>query len=186
MRRCFRLPVAPLLERTRTLQLPGGAVPVLDPEDALIHTALHAAIAGGDRLVWLADLDALVRTGIRWDVLIERARGARLPLVTGVMLERASLTLDTPLPGGVLEALLRSGRLWGMILVWFDRARPVAASHGRLFRGQVLVRSTRHSTLSSVAALFEMTRTEVIGQLIKNPDHPWRQAWTRRLRSRQR
>jgi hypothetical protein len=133
--------------------------------------------------VWLADLDALVRQGgIRWNTLIERARKARLALVVGVMLERAATVLDTPVPPAALNALKRRGRLWSALVAAFEARRPTAESHGKIFRGQVLVRSTRSSTATSAAQLAGLIWKDVIRFVITDPGHPWRQ----RLRERRR
>jgi hypothetical protein len=175
VRQRFRLPAAPLLARTATLEVAGRTIPVLDPEDTLIHVALHAMLSGGDRLIWLADIDALVRHGqIRWDVLIERARAARLALVVSVMTERAAIVLATPIPRGARRALRRRGVLWSLLLVAFEHQRPTALSYDRSVRGQVLVRATRDSSPASLVALAHLVWTDVILFVAHSPSHPWR------------
>jgi hypothetical protein len=175
VRRDFRFLTEPLLARVSMGVVLGQAVPVLDPEDTLTHVALHAMLSGGDRLVWLADLDALVRKGgIRWPILIERAREEKLALVIGVLLQRASTLLGTPVPAGALKELRRDGVLWSWLLAEFERRRPTAASYGRNFRGQILVRSTRASTVASMVALARLIWTDVVLFVPRNRDHPWR------------
>lgn len=175
VRRDFRLSTESLLARATRGFVLGHAVPVLDPEDTLTHVALHAMLSGGDRLVWLADLDALVRKGgIRWPVLIERAREEKLALVIGVLLQRASTVLGTPVPATALKDLRRDGVLWSWLLAEFERRRPTAASYGRNFRGQILVRSTRASSVASMFVLARLIWTDVVLFLLRNRDHPWR------------
>jgi hypothetical protein len=176
VRREFALRPDGLLNRSTTLTLLGTEVPVLDREDTLTHVALHAMLSGGDRLVWLADLDALVkRGGIRWLVLTERAQSARLALVVGVMLERAAAVLGTPVPPDVLCVLTQDGRLWCRLLAQFERARPTAESHAGIVRGQILIRATRDSTAASLCALARLIWTEVILFVVRDSSHPWRQ-----------
>lgn len=181
VRRWFSFPPEPLLRRAVTAQVAGHTLPVLDPDDSCCYIALHAAVSGGDRLVWLADLDALVRQDeIRWDTLIARARQARMALVVGVMLERAVTVLDTPVPPEALDELLRGGRLWSRLLAAFERRRPTSESHGQIFRGQVLMRSTRSSTLTSLLQLASLIWTDVIVFVLTDSSHPWRTRLGRR------
>jgi putative nucleotidyltransferase-like protein len=181
VRREFALRADALLSRSTTLSLLGTEVPVLDPEDTLTHVALHAMLSGGNRLAWLADLDALVRRGgIRWPVLLERARNARLGLVVGVMLERVATVLGTPVPPDVIRVLTQNGRVWSKLLAQFERVRPMAESHAGIVRGQILIRATRDSTATSLWALARLIWTEVILFVVRDPSHPWRQ----RLRDR--
>jgi hypothetical protein len=141
-------------------------------------------------LVWLADLDALVRLDqIQWATLIERARQAHTALVVGVMLQRTAAVLGTPVPQHALKALLRNGRLWSTLLATFEHFRPIAGSHGQIFRGQVLMRSTRRSTASSMVQLARLIWTDVILFVLRNRNHPWRvrlRDWRRDLITRAR
>jgi hypothetical protein len=174
-RRDFHLHTESLLARTTTACVLGHEVSVLGAEDALVHVALHAALSGGERLVWLADLDALVRQNAHsWSVLVDRSRDAGAALVVGVMLDRARSVLGTPVPREVLRALQRRGLLWSQMLRHFERWRPTAANYDRNFRGQVLIRSTRRSSYTSLVALAELIRTDVIGHLLHDRQHPWR------------
>ncbi len=183
VRRDFCLSVESLLDRATTARIVDREVPVLDPEDTMIHVALHAVISGGDRLVWLADLDALVRLGqVSWPELLRRAHEARAALVVGVMLDRAAMVLGTPVPVDVLRGLRNRGAAWALLLRQFERRRPTAESYGRSFHGQVLVRATRDSTVSSMGTLARLVWTDVIRFVLTDPNHPWRS----RLRDRRR
>ncbi len=183
VRRWFAFPTEPVLGRAAAASVAGQTIPVLGPEDCCTYVALHAAISGGDRLIWISDLDALVRQGqIHWETLIDRARQARLALVVGMMLERAVHLLDTPVPPQALDDLLRGGRLWSRMMMAFERRRPTENSHEQLFRGQVLMRSTRSSTATSIAQLLDLLWTDVIRYVLTDASHPWRV----RLRERRR
>jgi hypothetical protein len=175
VRRQFRFPAEPLLARATTVTVLGHELPTLDPEDSCAYIALHAVISGGHRLVWLADLDALVRQQrIDWATLVARARQARLALVVGVMLARTATVLGTPVPADALAELLQGGRLWNRLLAGFERYRPTSESYGSIVRGQVLVRATRRGTASSLAGLARLIWTDVICFAVTNRNHPWR------------
>jgi hypothetical protein len=149
VRRDFRFPAEPLLERVTTADVLGQQIPVLDPEDTLTHVALHAMLSGGDRLIWLA-------------------------LVIGVMLQRAAMVLGTPVPPRTLRALRRRGIIWAYLLAAFERRRPTVANYGRNVHGQVLVRATRTSTITSMATLAGLIWTDVIVFVLQDRQHPWR------------
>src|SRR6202041_143754 len=101
--------------------------------------------------VWLADLHALVGQGrISWPTLVDRARDARAGLVVGVMLERSIQVVGTQVPKGVLGELQRRGMLWAAAIRLFEHLRPPAANYGHSLHGQVLMRSTRDSSISSL------------------------------------
>jgi hypothetical protein len=182
VRREFALRPDALLTRSISLTLLGKEVPVLDLEDSLICVALHAMLSGGDRLMWLADLDALVRQGtIRWSALGERAQAARLALVVAVMLQRTAAVLGTPVPANPLRALKQRGLVWCWLLRQFERIRPTAESHVGIARGQILMRATRDTTQTSLSALARLIWTEVILFVMQDPSHPWRQRLRHRL-----
>jgi hypothetical protein len=171
----FRLPTGQLLLRATSECVLGSELPVLDPVDTLIHVALHAVISGGDRLVWLSDLDALVRRRpVSWPTLLSRSRDARAALVVGVMLDRATMVLGTPVPRDVLRSLEIRGVVWAFLLRMFEKWRPTAANYDRSFHGQILMRSTRDSTCTSLATLFSLIRTDVLKHVLQDPQHPWR------------
>ena len=141
-------------------------IPTLDEIDTLVHVATHAAISGGHRLVWLADLDAAIRRldGVQdagWDGLVQRARDAGAGLVLAVMLDRARRALGTPLPAGLLASLSSGGRLWLGLTGSFDSLRPVSRSYHRSFRGQLLVRATGPTTAVSLGVLRQLVATAV-------------------------
>jgi phosphohistidine swiveling domain-containing protein len=184
LRRQFDFPAEPLIARATTARVLGHEIPVLDPEDSCTYVALHAAISGGHRLVWLADLDALVRQDrIQWDVLVARARQARLALVVGVMLDRAAAVLGTQVPPAALDSLSHRGWVWRRLVAGFESRRPTSASHGQLLRGQILVRATRDSTAASLRELARLVWTEVIWFVVRDSHHPWREQWRSRWRA---
>ena len=87
---------------------------------ACIHRAVHVKIPyyvggtahfGGDRLIWLYDIDLLARgfTSNEWTALIDLATSKGLCAVCLESLEMTQARLATPLPGAAIAAL-RSAR----------------------------------------------------------------------------
>ena len=104
VRRAFRFDTDDLLARA-------GARLLLAPVDQLIHTGVHAALAGGNRLCWLVDLDRLSRAEPPdWDQVVVTARTARAGSALALALGRTAAVLDTDLPAGLLRSLAGSGQ----------------------------------------------------------------------------
>ena len=72
-RGAFRVSSAAAIDRARVVPLGSVRVRTLDPVDTVVHLALHAALAGAHRLVWLADV-AAATSGLTAD-----ERSATLP-----------------------------------------------------------------------------------------------------------
>lgn len=152
LRRCLDLPVERMFDRPRSLELaPGLKVATLDPEDTLIHLALHAMMSGGNRLVWMKDLERAAAAGPNWDVVVERTRSARAELPVGTMLARSHATLGSQVPVEVLRALA-GGRAWARVAGAAEHlsrfARPVYESPASR-----VVRSSRHNLAATAGQL---------------------------------
>jgi len=143
-RRQVAFPTDAVFARSERREVAGRAVPVMDPVDTLVHVALHASLAGADRLVWLKDVEQCVgRGGTDWPLVRRRARELGAAVATGLMLARASSVLGVPVPAGVVRDLVPSpGLRWAMRAidaVWpVQRARP-GGSPARL-----IARAARH------------------------------------------
>jgi hypothetical protein len=114
------LPVEDVLAQAAPLPRLSPAARGIARHHALILAALHraqhihspyfvndVAVYGGDRLIWLVDIDLLSRalTPAEWDLVVTRssARGVA-PVVLGALQSAADL-LDTPLPADVVRRL---------------------------------------------------------------------------------
>ena len=104
LREEFRLPTMPALRRSRLL--PGEPIRVLSLPDQLLHIALHAALGGANRLMWLVDLDRVIATAPPdWPAVAQRVRESRTGLPVAVALARARRALGTPAPDADLHRL---------------------------------------------------------------------------------
>ena len=143
-RRHIGFPAREVFSRSTRQEIAGRAVPVMDPVDTLVHVALHASLAGADRLVWLKDVEQCVlRHDVDWPLVVRRARENGAAVATGLMLARAAAVLGLAVPAGVVHELVpSSGLRWAMTAVdalWpVHRARP-GGSPARL-----IARAARH------------------------------------------
>ena len=127
-----------ILTRRRQVQLAGIPAWSLDPVDQVLHLAVHAALSGADKLIWLKDIDLAVRTLANdWQSLAERAERWRVAAPVGLMLSRAATTLGTPVPAGLAEQLL--GRYYRTMLPVIDRISPWQQAFGRVTTPSLLL-----------------------------------------------
>jgi hypothetical protein len=112
----FAIPMAELFERRRQVRVGTVTAWALDPTDAVLHVALHAALAGGHQLGWLVDVDRSVRNlNPDWRALVQRSRAWHTNLPVAVALNRAKEVLGAPVPPDVVTEL--SGGPTGRLLV---------------------------------------------------------------------
>jgi hypothetical protein len=139
-----------LLERSTITNLGGVTVGTLEPVDFVTHLAVHAALSGGDRLMWLKDLErAAVVLDPSWESVVERARRWGVAAGVGLMLARTRDVLGAPIPKEVPARLLtaRSARLVRLT----ERASPWDQSVGRLTAASHIVsRAISHGPLRAV------------------------------------
>jgi hypothetical protein len=127
----MRIPPRELLRRAVAVQLAGVEVCTLDPTDSLIHLCVHAAISGGDRIVWLKDIERAVAARMpAWDDVVSRCRRWNVAAPVGLMLSRSARFLGAEVPDGVTDELVHPGarRLIRVI----DRLFPWERALGRL------------------------------------------------------
>lgn len=151
LRRTFPIPVAGLIARGRPLQRESGDEMVtLDAADTIVHVAVHAALGGGDRLVWLKDIDGCVRFDPPdWDAVIRRSHRWSVHLLVCLMLARARATLGTEVPDDVLRALAPAAPWRGLLHV-VDRLSPPERSTDAGTPATLLARSTRATASASI------------------------------------
>lgn len=120
-----------VLGRVIRTTLGGVAAGILDPEDTLVHLAMHAALSGGDRLRWLTDIDRAARAlEPDWELVSERSRRWGVAEPVGLMLGRTRAVLSSPIPSSVPAALLGAPSRRFVRLA--ERVSPWELSVGRL------------------------------------------------------
>jgi len=133
-----------VLARSVTADIGSLAVRVLEREDMLLHHAVHAALSGGDKLLWLKDVER-VATVLQpdWPTLVDRARAWGVAAPAGLILARTRDVLDAPIPAAVPRALL--GRPAMRLVRVVERISPWELSVGRLTAAShVVSRSISH------------------------------------------
>ncbi len=153
MRRRFRIPMADVLARARRTRVARTAVPVLDSVDSVLFLALHACLAGGNRLVWLKDLEQAVRwVAPFWDDIVTRSRAWDVSLPVAVTLGQARSVLGAAVPVDLLDAL-GGGRGWARIAAAAYGLCPVERALGKRSVARLVTRSTRTGVPSSALEL---------------------------------
>jgi Uncharacterised nucleotidyltransferase len=93
----------------RASAIPGlEGMQMMGPEDQLVHLSFHAHKHGFNRLIWLKDVDLLVRNtraGLDWDLVQAVSRREELRSSVWLALDFARAMLGTPAPPGQLRAL---------------------------------------------------------------------------------
>lgn len=144
---------ATLLGRARAVQVGPLVVRTLSRADTLVHLAVHAAMGGGNRLVWCKDLEQVVlHDRPAWDEVVDAATEWRAGLVCAVMLRRAHRALGFDVPPHVLKRLAGQAR-WPAVAGLVDRLAPIERTVGHRSPARLVARSTRADDRSSAVAL---------------------------------
>lgn len=143
----MRVDASAMIDRARPMQLATSSIPSPGPEDNVLYLALHAALSGGDRLLWLKDIERAAAIGDPdWNVVVARARSWRVAPAVGLMLARARSVLGAPIPETVAPRLI--GRTSRAVAGMVERISPWAYGMGRTAAPTRLVaRSIGHGLL---------------------------------------
>lgn len=129
VRRSFAIDMDEIFGRARDLEVEGIPVRTFDAVDTLVHVALHAALAGADRLSWLEDCRRSIEVEQpAWEAVVLRARSWRAGAPIAVTLRRARDLLGVTVPEWVLHALEPSSVRRGTGR-WIERRWPLVAPH---------------------------------------------------------
>lgn len=152
LRSYFAIPNRLLFERSRKITLAGRSVQTLDPVDTLLHLAFHGAMAGGNRLLWLKDIEqSVLNEAPPWQDVIERATLWRIGLTLATMLGRARHCLGLAVPDQVFHGVASSA--WLFLNVAADRLSPVQHATGSRSLSRIIARSSRSDFRDSSQAL---------------------------------
>ena len=125
-------------ERAQPVTVWPGAL-MLSLEDQLIQLSVHVHKHGFSRLIWLKDIDLLVRANadtLDWHAVLAGARAEGLTSSVWYTLWLASQLFGTPIPAGPLRALAPMPPVrWLYYLVWPPDG--VANLHGHMRRRAV-------------------------------------------------
>src|SRR6266478_231453 len=122
-----RLPIEEFFARQIRVRLDAREAPALSVEDELVLICIHGAKHFWERLMWIADVAALVsrQTGIDWQRVADSAQAAEAERMLHAGLRLASDLLKARLPDKVLEMVKAdavSARLVERTLKWLPAA----------------------------------------------------------------
>ena len=125
-----RLPIEEFFARQIRVRLDAREAPALSVEDELVLICIHGAKHFWERLLWIADVAALVsrQTGIDWQRVADSAQAVEAERMLHTGLRLASDLLKTRLPDKVLavaQADAVSARLVERTLKWLPAAGSV-------------------------------------------------------------
>lgn len=151
-RAAFTLRLDVLLERRQPAVLGGVDAWVLDPADRVLHVALHAAMGGAHRLIWLKDLEReLAAVPPNWSILGQRAESWGAAAAVAIVLERAMRLLDAP---GSPAGHLRSG-VWGRVVRASEVVSRDQPERRRRSISRRLMSATRRDGVLSLAQVLQ-------------------------------
>jgi hypothetical protein len=135
------MPVQELFSRRRNVMIDGRAVPALSLEDELLLNCIHGGKHFWEKLVWVADLAAIVthHPEIDWQRAWQVARDVRAERMLLVGLQLAATVLRISLPAEMAERVARDSAVSSLcrqISQWLPMAglAPVTLLERALFR----------------------------------------------------
>jgi hypothetical protein len=173
---------APLEEFfARKIQVPldGREVPALCPEDELILISIHAAKHLWERLMWIADVAALVerQTQLDWERATASARATGAERMLHVALLLAMRLLGAKIPASVLGVAQRDAA--GMRLVaHIERRLPSAGTVAPSLAGRAAFRMRmRGGMLPGAAYLLRLSLSPTEDDWAEENASPWNWLW---------
>lgn len=146
-RQHLAVPTADMMTRACRVSLGQMSVPTFDAADTLLSLAVHAALSGANRLMWLRDVElALSVAELDLDEFTERAERSRLSLICQIVLAKVHRTLGTETPSSISRAP------WQLVTGIADRRWPAPRLPSERRSGQLLYRSTRSNSAQSLRA----------------------------------
>ncbi|MBW3577372.1 MAG: nucleotidyltransferase family protein [Actinobacteria bacterium] len=158
LRRAFPIDTRSLFERAATVAVGGRDVRTLDPVDGLLHLALHTCTSGGNRLVWLKDVEGWLAS---WDPedaeIVRRAHRWRVSLPVAVVLTKVGAVLEADVDPGLIRRLAPQVG-WRAVTRSVWRVSPPAAARPGPSLDRLVMRSVRADQRASAAVLAHKAR----------------------------
>jgi Uncharacterised nucleotidyltransferase len=177
-RTALEVDMAGIWARARQVDVRGRPVLTLDPVDTLLHVGVHACLSGGNRLVWLKDVEQAARrlAGADWEAVLDRARRWRAGPALAVILTRARSVLGAPVPADLPRRLAPDWR-WRAITRVADALAPAGQPRVDASVSRLVARSSRGDPSASRRELLRRSATRVRHpvarpQRLFDPDNP--------------
>ena len=169
-----RLNIEELFHRKASVVIDGRGVPALSVEDELVLISIHGSKHFWERLMWIADVAALISSGtFGWNRAIESAREVSAERILRVALRLAADVLGARLPSP-LEAEIRSDRAVGRLANQITRRLASSNSMGILERAAFRVKM-RGGMLDGAAYLLRLSFSPTEDDWLPGREHarPW-------------
>lgn len=109
------MPDEGIWEDARTIKVGDASAMVPNSEMMLIHLAAHASFHGGERILWLYDINQWVadsESELDWNILVQRCREWQLSCAVYKALDRCSQVLATTMPERAMRELKSEAGRW--------------------------------------------------------------------------
>ena len=142
-----------LFENIRRVDMGNVSVPSPSPSVHLVYLATHACLAGGERLIWLKDIQQTVMNeDIDWDRVGELAEEWRVRPLVELMLDRTRRVIGLPSSADGIAPFAESG-YWLQLARLADRLSPPHAVTVEGSPSRIIARATRTGPLQSTTEL---------------------------------
>lgn len=171
-RRLFGVDSRQFLALRQEYLVQGQSVFGPDAASGLIHLIVHAALGGGDRLGWLADVWGWwLRAQPDPAVVVQLARLWRCELVVGLLLHRVDVTLGLADAVPVVRELLTGSQL--RVARWVNQVQRWAVCPGSGSVGKVLVSHAGGGLMSAgVVGVRSVVRRRWAGAFVDSVANP--------------
>ncbi len=169
-----RINIEQLFHRQASVVIDCRGVPALSVEDELVLISIHGSKHFWERLMWIADVAALISTGtVSWNRAIESARQVSAERILRLALRLAADVLGAKLPSP-LEAEIRSDRAVGRLANQITRRLASSNSMGILERSAFRVKM-RGGLLDGAAYLLRLSFSPTEDDWLPGREHarPW-------------
>nr|WP_240977713.1 nucleotidyltransferase family protein [Planctomonas sp. JC2975] len=153
LRRSFRIDMAEMFSRSRTVTLGNGReVPTFDEVDTALHLGFHSAQAGASKLMWAGDLHyASLSPGFDAGEFVERARRARIDQPIAAVVNRVrSITGERGNPE--LRRVTTPSGPWSRAVMAMERRATFPSLPREGHSGSIPIAGMRPTGIGSMAA----------------------------------
>ena len=153
-RELFPVSIDELFARSREVRVSGRAVRTLSLADTVVYVSMHTLHSGGDRLIWLKDIERLLALPeVEPTEVASRARAWRAEIVLVSGLRRTELTFGPVAHADTLRQSCGEHRAWVALASWAWRRSPAELEDGHGSLGRVVCRSARRTQTESFREL---------------------------------
>ena len=145
-RELFPVSIDELFTRSREVNVSGRAVRTLSLADTVVYVSMHTLHSGGDRLIWLKDIERLLALAeVEPTEVASRARAWRAEIAVVSALHRTELTFGPVAHADTLRKSCGEHRAWMALASRAWRRSPAEREDGQGSLGRIISRSIRRT-----------------------------------------